>query len=320
MMEIIHLDFPLSNGGVEPLCAWKITGRESGPVFVAIAEQHGNELNGCAAIRNFVRKYENELKRGTFIGIPFANPFALRLRMPSSDLGGGRPYIESARNMQTLWNETDGNEIARLAAFWWNHILKDADCLVDLHCYPEFYAPMVAVRPDPKWEKLGYAAAMPLIRCIKREDDWKGSLRYKAESAGKISIGVELSGQYDLSDREIDRGMRVLENLAAEFGLLDEMPHPPTEKPVEIRNRIDISAPAAGLFIHHPGLTVGKRVKKGDSLGFILRSETLEEVPVTAPESGIISVLGGRADCDVTLSARHRYVFLDERIIAIIPC
>ncbi|OQA79759.1 MAG: Succinylglutamate desuccinylase / Aspartoacylase family protein [Lentisphaerae bacterium ADurb.Bin242] len=321
MKHIRSLEFPLSDGGFELLSFYDIRSSAPGPVLAAVAAQHGNELNGCAVIRQFARHCsENPEFRGRLIGVPFANPFALRRRRPNSDMGPEQPYTETTRNMQTHWNTTDGNEIIRLAHFWWEKLLSEADMLVDIHCYPKFNAPVIVIRPNSeKWETLARISGLPQVRYLKRETDWNGSLRCKAEDAGKICLGIELCGQYEIFDAEVDRGIRVLENLCRHLKMLPGEPEIPLEPPVVLESRVPVYAPISGLFIHRRGIASGIRVKKGDELGVMVDTATLEEIAIHAPEAGYLTTFAGRSDSDVSLRGHHRYCFVDDILAVIVP-
>ena len=302
----------------ESIGYWVVDSGRPGPVLAVVAEQHGNELSGVVSVRDFVRKAEREIVRGKVIGVPFMNPQAARRRMPSADLSACQPYIQSTHNMQTLWSSPDANGTARLADAIWNGILAQADCILDIHCYPKFCAPVAAVRDSPEGKALGAASGMRFVRAIPETDDWKGHIRTRACREGKLSLGIELSGQFETFPAEVSRGVTVAANTARHLGIFTGAPEPAPGGTLSPAGQRDVYAPAAGLFVKED-LRPGDYVEAGRRLGYVLVETTLEEVPVTAPVAGYLMRFAGRADCDVDLRDHSAYVFLDDLVAKILP-
>jgi len=309
---------PAEAGGfVERIGYWVVDSGVTGPVFAVTAEQHGNELSGVKSVRDFVRLAERELKRGKVIGVPFMNPKAARRRMPSADLAPGQPYIESVHNMQTLWSSPEGNDTARLADAIWRGILVNADCILDVHCYPKFCAPIGAVRDDPKNVALGEASGMKFVNRLPLAADWQGHIRTRAVREGKLSLGIELSGQYEVSAEEAARGVRVAVNVAKYLKIFDGNPAKPFGGTLGAGPQTTVYSPGVGVFLPE-NLKPGDWVEKGGRLGCVL-TETLGELPVVAPHSGWLMRFVGRPNCDVDLRDHSSYIYLDDMLAKIRP-
>ena len=299
---------------------WVVDSGREGPVFAALAAQHGNELCGSAAIRDFVHLAERELQCGSFIGIPFANPPAVHRRIPNADLAPGQPYIESACNMASLWSSGgDLCSTSGIAECLWKELLSKADYIVDMHCYPKFMAPVAAARRTPECEKLVRASAMPFVRYVPEDADWQGSIRVRALRENKIPLGIELSGQYELYPGEVRRGFTVLSNIAKTLGMLPGEVEGTENPPLELGPCATVYSPGVGLFIPEERLCTGAWFGKGELLGILLEEITLKETAVYSPEDGYILRMPSRPNCDVALRDHSQFVFLDDELVRILP-
>lgn len=298
---------------------WVVDSGREGPVFAAIAAQHGNELCGSAAIRNFVHLAERELQCGCFIGVPFANPPAVHRRMPNADLAPGQPYIESACNMAALWSSGDLCTTSGLADCLWKEVLSRADYIVDIHCYPKFMAPVAAARRTQECVRLVNASAMPFVRYVPEESDWQGSIRVRALRENKVPLGIELSGQYELYPGEVRRGFTVLSNIARTLGMMEGEIEAGENPPLELTETLTVYSPGTGLFIPEDRLATEAWFGKGELLGTFLEEITLKEIAITAPEDGYILRMPSRPDCDVSLRDHSQFVFLDDELVRILP-
>lgn len=298
---------------------WIADSGKEGPVLAVLAAQHGNELCGSAAIRDFVHFAERNLQCGSVIGIPFANPPAIHRRMPNADLCPGQPYIESSCNMAALWSSGDLCSTSGIAECLWKELLSQATHIIDLHCYPKFMAPVAAARRTPECVRLVNASAMPFVRYIPEEADWQGSLRVRALRENKIPLGIELSGQYELYPGEVRRGFTVLSNIAKVLGMIPGEVEGAEHPPLELGQSITVSSPGVGLFIPEERLCNGAWFGKGELLGTLLEEVTLREIPVISPEDGYILRTASRPDCDVALRDHSQFVFLDDELIRILP-
>jgi len=297
---------------------WVVDSGKSGPVLAVTAGQHGNELSGVAAVRDFVKRAERDLVRGKVIGVPFLNPLAARRRMPNADLMPLQPYIQSTHNMQTLWNAPEKNDTGRLAEAIWKGILSQATCILDIHCYPKFCAPVAVVRDDAANIALGEACGLRFVRHVALADDWQGHIRMRAVKEGKLSLGVELCGQYEVFPEEVARGVFVASNVARHLGLFAGAPEAVKGGTLAPGGQRAVYSPGAGLFVKED-LKPGDYVRRGQRLGYVLVEPTLEELPVVAPEAGYLMRFVGRADGDVDLRDHSAYVFLDDCLASIRP-
>jgi len=305
-------------GFSEQIGYWTVDSGKPGPTLAILAAQHGNELSGSVVVRDFVLRATNEIVRGKIIGIPFANPLAMRRRSPSADLRPGEPYARSTHNMQTLWSTTNGNDTARLAGALWTGLLAQADCVMDVHCYPKCSAAVAAVRDNAANIALGEASGMKFLNRVPCETDWKGHVRTRAVREGKLALGIELSGQYEVFPEEVRRGVRVAVNVAKYLKIFDGEPEGVVGGTVRPVGQETVYAPGCGLFVPAE-IKPGDRVSRGQRLGYVLVEPTLEELPVESPCDGWLMRFVGRADCDVDIRDFSSYVFLDDAVAKILP-
>jgi len=317
----------MGNGSVLAVPYWVIDSGVDGPTLLALACQHGNEVNGCESVRLFAETMARNLRRGGVFAVPFANPPAMRRHRPHLDLGPEQPYIESrGHNMQTVWpGRPDGNDTERVAAALWEAVVKPATHVIDIHCYPLSAAALLQYRMhSPENEILARVMAFPFMRRIPAGDvgDWPGALGNQAGLAGKVAVGVELKGQYTVVEGEVFRGFRGLSNVAKHLGMMAGDPEGMDEPSFLLGDPpapVTVQAKQPGLFVG-TGLKPCDYVSEGQVLGHLLCDMTLDHVPVAAPVAGYLLRSGvNRPNCDVSLAEQHAFVFDGDTLAVILP-
>ena len=322
-MNILQIPVVLTSGEELSIPYWRIDSGVKGPVFLAIACQHGNEINGCISIHRFIERIKTSLKKGMVIGVPFANLLALKARRPHLDLGPEQPYIESqGHNMQMLWpGNANGNDTERLAFAIWNNIVTKATHIVDIHCYPKSAAPLIQIHRTGETEKIARIMGFPFLRYIPDEHghDWPGSIRLQAGKLGKVVIGCELSGQYGLWENGISLGERALLYVVNYLGMIDDK-HGEEPPPIllDLNKYLEVKAEHSGLFVQS-NFSLCDSIKKGDSLGYILGDKNLDVCTISAPVNGHIIRVCSRPDCDVSLKDCHQFVYEGDVLAVIAP-
>ena len=139
---------------------------------------------------------------------------------------------------------------------------------------------------------------------------------------------MELSGQYQMQERQVLIGLSSMVNIAKLLGMIEGEPTQ-IKGPRVIRTpetSHGVFAPGTGIFM--PSLQKDKKrilmsedfVEEGQQLGHIIREDNLVTVPVIAPVSGYMWQYGlcHWGLCDDNLPAQHPYTEEGELIATIV--
>jgi predicted deacylase len=294
---------------------WVIDSRKGGPCLLLTAAQHGNEVQGSEAIRRFVELTSKDMIAGKVIAVPFANLPAVWERRPHIRMRPEQAYGDDrGHNMNRTWpGSLSGNDTARVSHAIYQAVGEEATHLLDLHCWTATSAPAVLVRDAPEMRELAQKLGHRFVQV--RPPSEKTVSGYFC-STGRMGITYEFAGQYLVDETQMQRGMRIIINMARVIGLLSGKLIE-GDDPVLFSDRmqsVDIKAPCSGLF-------VGQRhelcdpVKEGDVLGHILSDVDLSCHTIVSTATGYLSAFGAsRPNCDVALPSQHPYVSEGDRL------
>ena len=298
--------------------AWILDSRKPGPCFLVLAAQHGNEVQGSETIRRFVEIASKSLAAGRVIAVPFANLPAVRERRPHIHMKPEQPYADSrGHNMNHTWpGRRSGNDTARVSYAIHRAFGDEATHVLDLHCWEKHNAAAVLIRDTPYLRdlarKLGH-------RFVNIRPPSNATLGGRFCSTGRIGVCYEFSGQYVVNERQVQRGLRLIVNMAKAIGMLRGRLLQ-GDDPVLFSDETvtsDVCAPCSGLFVAEP-LEICQPVKRGQVLGHVLSDANLACRTVAAPVAGFLRVHGAsRPNCDVAMPGHHPYVSKGERVATI---
>ena len=322
------------------LAYWEIDSGKEGPCFLVTAAQHGNEVMGCEAIRRFCPAAGENLVRGKICLLPFSNPPALwhrRTNINSLPCKPKRtPTWKYDKSLNSSWpGNPEGHEMEQLAFILNENIVKHATHNIDLHCWSHFsVTAALANSGNEKQMEFARVSALPAMRitgsslaAVSSRQEKEGFARTMSitnlfNSTGRLSFCVEFSGQWRLNEREIERGVRMLNNCSRYLGMFEGEPEGMDEPVIyndEQAEKTEVRAPVAGLFIEN-GLHPGDFVKKGDLLGVLFPDDNLEKIDIKAPAGGGLYSYGcHRRLSDVDLAAQHPYADRGDMLALIIP-
>ena len=262
-------------------------GATSGPTVMAIAGVHGNEYEGMAAIRRVFADLNPDQMRGTFIGIPMANPFAFdaRSRVAPGDVDG----LNLARIFPGALPGTPSQELAHhLLGFIRRHI-GSGDLLIDFHSgsHDAAFATVVGIRDI---DSPGRAAAERAARHFGLTDLWliddsSGPLNATTSRLGIPTIGTETVGRSGCDPAGAASFTQGLRNILALYGILMNAPQAP-EAPGIFRPATTLFATCSGLI--EEAAQLYQHVEQGQTLGTIVDIFGNELDHIIAPNSGTI--------------------------------
>ncbi|UCH01906.1 MAG: succinylglutamate desuccinylase/aspartoacylase family protein, partial [Candidatus Bathyarchaeota archaeon] len=272
-------------------------GENNGPWLHIQVAQHGVEINALEAIRKVVSEINLQELRGV-LTYCLPNPIAFRQRqtvMSHDFIAGG---------MNKTWpGKPDGSLTERMAYAVWTNLIKDnAEYLIDFHTdfrnSPVWiYYEAFGVSPSVSKEVADKAAHMAQVfgtdlLYLETEPLWEGkTLRGVAFDHGIPSIVAEIGGESHFNHEQIAMAYRGLINVMTDLGMISNQIQLPKKqtiiKWIIDRDKRIARAPNGGIFI--PTVTIGDRVSKGESLGYIYSPRTFEKTAdVIAPQNGLV--------------------------------
>ena len=317
-LTVHQLEATQRSGDVMAIPAWILRSPTPGPKLLLTAAQHGNEVQGTEAIRRFIEIARADMCCGTIFAVPMVNLPAIRDLRPHIRMKPEQPYGDDrGHNMNRWWpGKRNGNATARIPHTIYRAFGAEATHALDLHCWEKHSAPAVLVRDVPAVRRLAGKLGHRFVD-IRPPADFTLGGHFCA--TGRVGITYEFAGQYTIVEHEVQRGLRMMTNLAKAIGLLPGRGER-GDVPVLFSDEcdtVDVTAPGSGLFVE-TGFSLCDPVKKGDLLGYLLSDVDLERCDVRAPTDGYLRKYGAsRKHCDVALPGQHPYVTEGESLARI---
>lgn len=324
-----HAVATLTDGSEVPIPFWHIDSGTEGESLLVLAAQHGNEVQGCEAIRRFREVCQRDLVAGEVWLVPFANLPAVRHRRSHITLGPEQPYEDDqGHNMNRTWpGVADGNDTERVSYALHEAVVRHCTRALDLHSWSRFTATATLARDQGLSAEMARVAGIRFIQWRQAPQGMDGGKTLGAlfNDSGRGSITIELAPQWVIREKEVALGLRAATNLAKLFGMIDgeieQLDGPYVEfgrnSEEEEARKHELTAPCSGLFVE-AGLETSDHVTEGQLLGHILRDDTLETVEIISPADGWLWSYGCfRAHSDVALPPQHPYADEGDKLATV---
>jgi len=287
--------------------------------LLVTAAQHGNEVQGCEAIRQFVDIVSSGPLNGKVFAVPFVNLPAVRERRPHIRMRPEQAYGDDrGHNMNRTWpGSLRGNDTARASLAVYQAFGDEATHCLDFHCWEQHAAPALLVREAEGFRDLARKIGHRFVRVCKPNDHTLGGYFC---STGRIGFTYEFAGQYVVNPTQVEQGLRVLVNFAKLIGLIPGRLQKGYDRVLfsDKTRAKNVVAPCTGLFVA-ADLELCQHVSKGAVLGHILSDVTLRRREVKAPRAGYLQAFGAsRAKADVAMPGHHPYVSEGDRLATIV--
>lgn len=332
-----NLTVSLVSGETYRVPYWDVATECPGPRVLLLAGLHANELQGTEVLRRLLPILQNDLRHGSCLVVPFANPVAFERRQPHIDYELGRYYGDDwENNANGGWpGNPAGTNAQRLDHAIYSQLVSQATHCVDLHAWQSCLAATALVRT-------GYEPSLRLARAsalrFARHAPWKPEVKQRPafpcpvgaifNDTGRAALCIELSGQNGYSEREIILGVRALKNCLRQLKMLSGALEGLDEPFIWLNEvkQVSVTAPASGMFIPQPWLPTD-RVEEGELLGQIIGVQDLVQAKIHAPVAGYLFQFGpvrGVGEKDTVKDSRtnlHPYTTQGEvvAVIAAIP-
>lgn len=277
--EVVKLSVGrLPSGNVIRIQAHVYRSPVDGPVILALAGVHGDEVNGVEIVRRTINQgYFTSLSRGTVIAIPILNLYGF--------INFSREVPDGKDINRSFPGNMKGSLASRVARILTKKILPLADIVVDLHTggrshynYPQIRY----TRGDLLSEKLARAFAPPYLVV---KPTIPKSLRKVALEQGKPTLVFEGGESLRYDGLSIEKGLAGIRRLLYTQEMTEEPP-PPPENTVIFRKTTWVRAPRAGMFLWFKNS--GHKIYKGEVLGEINNPYGGGSIKVVAPRDGYL--------------------------------
>ncbi|CAK8710455.1 MAG: succinate dehydrogenase [Candidatus Electrothrix sp. AW2] len=251
--------------------------KEDGPVVFVTGALHGDEINGCGAIRQLIQDEELQVKRGAVVLIPVLNP-------PAFDRHSR--YLPDRRDLNRSFpGFVDGSLASRMAFTIFNEIVMRCDYGIDLHTASVRRTNYPTIRGDLAHAQVHRLAEAFGTEIIVNNKGPKGSFRREACRAGCPTIIMEGGEVWKVEPGIVETAVRGIKNVLRELHMLEGRIESPAYQ-IVIEKSKWIRAERGGFLDFH--IKPGDIVKKDQA---IATSSTIlgeDQKTLYAPFNGVV--------------------------------
>jgi len=197
-----------------------INGVERGPVFTVVAGVHGTEISAVGSLLTAIKEINPTNLKGTFIGIPGGNPFAIMMGTYTSFVDG--------KNLSNYWffNASPKGSITEIIAYYIDKALKKSDMIVDLHAnpFPSMHLVLVDINTyaneKTRVDTYKMAEAYGVTMIEMPVEDRPSTMRACATTNGIPALTAEVTGNAYLFEDINKVGANGILNIMKSFGML----------------------------------------------------------------------------------------------------
>ncbi len=285
-------------------------GTHSGKTLLAIGGVHGDEYEGPMAIQNVFNEIVPSAMRGTFVGIPVMNGPAFA----AAQREGHWDHLNLAR---VFPGSGSGSPTMRIAHAFREHLLPQADLLLDLHSGGNAYAIKHLAGyqlRDGEVGRLQREAAVAFgADLVWGTGGLPGRTLSAAGELGIPAIYVEMRGEGRCLPEDLARASDGLRNVLAYLGIVEGAY--PTQQP---RYVVEMPAPGSGhLQVDHPSPTSGIFVARVGLWDRVRAGQTLGQV--CHPDGTILADVASARDGRVLFLRTLPRVFAGDTLAFVLP-
>lgn len=259
-----------------------IRGRKPGPVLFVSAAIHGDEINGCEAIKRLLGRAKTLAKlKGTLIAVPIVNVFGFNRNVR---------YLPDRRDLNRSFpGSATGSLAGQIANIFMREVVSKATHGIDLHTAAIHRTNLPQIRAclnDEQTHRLAMAFGVPVVM---NSDIRDGSLRQAAAEMGIPMLLFEGGEALRHDEKVIKSAIRGILTVMQSIGMLEQKKISAEQVKKEVfvaRSSYWIRAPHSGSLRVNKQL--GKRVKTDELLGVISNPYGKEKFEVRAKHTGIV--------------------------------
>ncbi len=254
-----------------------IHGKKKGPVLMINAAIHGDELNGVEIVRQMINMISPEKLHGTLICVPIVNVLGFTQKSR---------YLPDRRDLNHCFPGSDTGSLAsRTAATFFNDLALKCDYIIDLHTGAIYRTNLPHIRVNLSNKKALELAQIFATPVILDSEPRHGSLRGEAEKAGITVITYEGGEALKFDPIAIHAGITGIKRVMYSLKMLSRSARKPPAS--------YIAKSTTWLRASHDGImrtivSLGDKVRKGQTLAFINAPLGHFEVEIKAEKDGIV--------------------------------
>ena len=262
-------------GGMLDTPVHVIRGSRPGLNLCLTAAVHGDELNGVEIVRRLIDGITADELTGTIIGVPIVNLLGFTR---------GSRYLPDRRDLNRYFpGNPRGSSASRIAYSFMQEIVSHCDRLVDLHTGSLNRTNMPQLRAN-----LDNPDVVEFTRhfgstAVLHSRNLRGNLRTAAVNMGVPAVTVELGEPGSLQEKHIKYGVKVMETLLDNLGMIKRRRKWTEPQPVYYNSRW-VRVNNGGLLT--TTVKVGAKVRHGNTLGIIVNPITSETYKILSPYNG----------------------------------
>jgi uncharacterized protein len=280
-------------------------GRNDGPVVLFAAGEHGHEINGVAAIDRLFQELSCADLCGTLVTVPVINPGNVQARNLARGEGWDTCYG---------WpGFAQGTPAERITAALSAAVVDAADVVINIHAWSWYASSCAFASPqDPRAVRLARAFGLPFVdfgfpRYTRGPDaplhPRHNMLTHYATARGKSAVLIELRTHHWQFPDSVNAGMQGLRNVLVCLRLLPGRVRPPATQ-LETTGKEEFAyASRPGLYM--PLKDIADRVRKGDTLGYLLDLQSGRRTAVKSPCTGGVWLNSRVGPGEATLPDMH---------------
>ncbi len=255
-----------------------IRSKEPGPTVLLSGGMHGDEVNGIEIVRKFLSKeFAEKLKCGSIVAMPIINVYGF--------INFSREVPDGKDINRSFPGKEDGSLASMVAYMMTTHILPVIDFGIDFHTGGASRTNYPQIRyedGDKMAEKIAGAFHAPFTL---NSSVIKGSFRETAKEMGKSVVVFEGGETLRIDPKTVEVGIDGIQRVLHHFGMLNRAPRL-TGSTLFFKESHWVRAEVSGLFRHKK--ESGKKVKEGQTIGYISSPTNDYSVKVKSPYDGYI--------------------------------
>jgi len=251
---------------------------EPGPRVLLSGGMHGDEVNGIELVRKFLKQgWPRKLLRGTLVAVPIINVYGF--------INFSREVPDGKDVNRSFPGNSEGSLASVVAYTITNTILPLVDFGLDFHTggasrtnYPQ----LRYEEGDELAAEISAAFQAPFTLYSNVID---GSFRQSAKNLGKTVVVFEGGETLRLDPRTIEEGIAGIRRVLHHFGMVEKAPSQKHRTHFFTESHW-LRAETSGLFRFQK--ESGRKVRKGDTLGYISAPTNEYSFRVASPYDGYI--------------------------------
>ena len=255
-----------------------IRSKKPGPVLLLSGGMHGDEVNGIEIVRKFLsKKVSEKLLCGSIVAMPIINVYGF--------INFSREVPDGKDINRNFPGNIDGSLASMVAYLMTTHILPVIDFGIDFHTGGASRTNYPQIRfqeGDKTAEQIAGAFHAPFTL---NSSVIKGSFRETASQMGKSVVVFEGGETLRIDPLTVDIGVNGIKRVLHHYDMLPGSTKP-ARNTLYFKESHWVRAEVSGLFRHKK--ESGKKVKQGQTIGYISSPSNDYSVKVKSPYDGYI--------------------------------